>query len=31
RADLDGREATILLGIIRQIEWKLAQAGGRTP
>jgi len=25
RADLDGREATILLGIIRQIEWKLAQ------
>ncbi len=31
RADLDGREATILLGIIRQIEWKLAQGsdGGR--
>ena len=28
RADLDGREVTILLGIIRQIEWKLAQAGG---
>ena len=28
RANLDGREATILLGIIRQIEWKLAQAGG---
>jgi len=26
RADLDGREATILLGIIRQIEWKLAQS-----
>jgi tRNA/rRNA methyltransferase len=25
RADLDGREATIILGIIRQIEWKLAQ------
>jgi len=24
RADLDEREATILLGIIRQIEWKLA-------
>jgi TrmH family RNA methyltransferase len=32
RANLDGREATILLGIIRQIEWKLAQArGGATP
>jgi tRNA/rRNA methyltransferase len=32
RANLDGREATILLGIIRQIEWKLAQAtGGGTP
>jgi tRNA/rRNA methyltransferase len=28
RANLDGREATILLGIIRQLEWKLAQAGG---
>jgi TrmH family RNA methyltransferase len=28
RADLDGREATILLGIIRQIEWKLAQGAG---
>jgi tRNA/rRNA methyltransferase len=25
RANLDGREATILLGILRQIEWKLAQ------
>jgi tRNA/rRNA methyltransferase len=25
RADLDQREATILLGIIRQIEWKLGQ------
>ncbi len=25
RADLDVREATILLGIIRQIEWKLGQ------
>ena len=23
RADLDAREATIVLGIIRQIEWKL--------
>jgi tRNA/rRNA methyltransferase len=23
RADLDAREVTILLGIIRQIEWKL--------
>ena len=23
RADLDAREATILLGIVRQIEWKL--------
>ena len=31
RANLDGREATILLGIIRQIEWKLAQAGGSVP
>jgi len=30
RANLDGREATILLGIIRQIEWKLAQAGGEA-
>jgi len=28
RANLDGREATILLGIIRQIEWKLAQGAG---
>jgi TrmH family RNA methyltransferase len=28
RANLDGREATILLGIIRQIEWKLAQVAG---
>jgi tRNA/rRNA methyltransferase len=28
RANLDGREATILLGIIRQIEWKLAQRAG---
>jgi tRNA/rRNA methyltransferase len=28
RANLDGREATILLGIIRQIEWKLAQTAG---
>lgn len=25
RADLDDREATILLGILRQIEWKLRQ------
>ncbi len=25
RADLDAREVTILLGIIRQIEWKLSQ------
>ncbi len=25
RADLDQREATILLGILRQIEWKLGQ------
>jgi tRNA/rRNA methyltransferase len=32
RANLDGREATILLGILRQIEWKLAQgAGGGAP
>jgi tRNA/rRNA methyltransferase len=30
RANLDGREATILLGILRQIEWKLAQTGGGT-
>lgn len=27
RADLDAREATILLGIIRQIEWKLGSLG----
>lgn len=27
RADLDAREATIALGIIRQIEWKLRQLG----
>jgi tRNA/rRNA methyltransferase len=26
RADLDAREVTILLGIIRQIEWRLAQS-----
>jgi len=26
RADLDVREATIALGIIRQIEWKLRSA-----
>jgi rRNA methylase len=25
RADLDAREVTILMGILRQIEWKLAQ------
>ena len=25
RADLDAREAAILLGIIRQIEWKLGR------
>ena len=25
RAELDTREATILLGILRQIEWKLGQ------
>ena len=30
RADLDEREATIALGMIRQIEWKLrSQSGGR--
>lgn len=28
RADLDEREATILLGIIHQIEWKLRQGTG---
>jgi tRNA/rRNA methyltransferase len=28
RADLDAREVTILLGIIRQIEWKLRNASG---
>ena len=28
RADLDAREATILLGIIRQIEWKIRSASG---
>ena len=28
RADLDAREVTILLGIIRQMEWKLAQERG---
>src|SRR2546423_12775031 len=27
RADLDAREVTILLGIIRQIEWKLGKLG----
>lgn len=27
RADLDAREATILLGIIRQIEWKIRSSG----
>jgi tRNA/rRNA methyltransferase len=31
RADLDAREVTIVLGIIRQMEWKLAQErGGAT-
>lgn len=29
RADLDQREATILLGIIRQIEWKIGAMSGR--
>jgi tRNA/rRNA methyltransferase len=28
RADLDAREATILLGIIHQIEWKLGSLRG---
>jgi tRNA/rRNA methyltransferase len=28
RADLDAREVTILLGIIRQLEWRLAQSKG---
>lgn len=28
RADLDAREVTILLGIIRQLEWKLRQSSG---
>lgn len=27
RADLDAREATIVLGIIRQIEWKIRSSG----
>jgi tRNA C32,U32 (ribose-2'-O)-methylase TrmJ len=28
RADLDTREATIVLGIIRQIEWKIRSSRG---
>jgi TrmH family RNA methyltransferase len=28
RADLDAREATIVLGIIRQIEWKIRSSAG---
>lgn len=28
RADLDAREVTILLGVIRQIEWKIRAASG---
>lgn len=28
RADLDAREATIVLGIIRQIEWKIRSSSG---
>jgi len=29
RADLDEREATILLGVVRQVEWALKAADGR--
>jgi tRNA C32,U32 (ribose-2'-O)-methylase TrmJ len=28
RADLDAREVTIVLGIIRQIEWKIRSTSG---
>jgi TrmH family RNA methyltransferase len=31
RADLDEREVTIALGIIRQIEWKLRSSSSREP
>jgi tRNA/rRNA methyltransferase len=31
RADLDAREVTILLGIIRQIEWKLSGSDSGSP
>jgi tRNA/rRNA methyltransferase len=32
RAELDAREATIVLGVIRQIEWKIrASSGGSAP
>jgi tRNA/rRNA methyltransferase len=30
RADLDAREVTIVLGIIRQIEWKIRNASGAS-
>jgi tRNA/rRNA methyltransferase len=30
RADLDAREVTVLLGIIRQIEWKVRSSSGAT-
>jgi tRNA/rRNA methyltransferase len=30
RADLDAREVTILLGIIRQIEWRIRTASGAS-
>jgi TrmH family RNA methyltransferase len=31
RADLDAREVTIVLGIIRQIEWRIRAASGAGP
>lgn len=31
RADLDAREVTIVLGILRQIEWKLRGSGSDNP
>ena len=31
RADLDAREAAIVLGIIRQIEWKIRSSGAGRP
>jgi len=31
RADLDEREVTILLGMVRQVTWALRSSGGRLP